>query len=181
MASPIAERVVYQSGFETLARAVELDKKPELIAELRGLGYDREKELTQYAPQVLRAVLEALARRTFPELPPEDAYREMGKRSLKAYRSTLVGQVAMAALSMLGVERATKLLARSFRTVTNFSEHEVLPIGERELHYQARHSILPVHYLQGVLQESLATGRHKDVQVELRDQTAETFLFRVTW
>lgn len=181
MPSPITERVVYQSGFETLARAVELDKKPELVDELTKLGYDRQHELTEYPPEVLRQVLDTLVKRAFPELAPDEAYRQMGHRSLQAYRSTLVGQVAMAALSMLGMERALKLMARSFRTVTNFSEHEVLPVGERELHYQVRHTILPVGYLRGVLEELLVGSRHQEVKLEVLDQTAEQILFRFTW
>ena len=58
MPSPITEPVVYQAAFEALARAVQLDEQPALIQALRGLGYDRRNDLTQYPPEVLRAVLE---------------------------------------------------------------------------------------------------------------------------
>ena len=181
MPSPITEPVVYQAAFEALARAVRLDEQPALIQALRGLGYDRRNELTQYPPEVLRAVLDPLVGHAFPALPREEGYRALGHQAFRAYRSTLVGQVAMAALSMLSVERAMRLAVRAFRTVSNFSEHEVVPVGDRELLYRARRTTLPPRYTQGLLEELLVGTRNRNVTLTVLDQTADQLDFRLTW
>src|SRR5690242_16869127 len=106
MPNAMSEPVVYQSAFESLARAVQLDDKLDWIDRLRSLGYDRQNELTHYPPATLRAVLDELTARSFPELSRDEGYRALGRRAFRAYRTTLVGLVAMAALSMLSVERA---------------------------------------------------------------------------
>jgi uncharacterized protein (TIGR02265 family) len=175
------DRVVYQSAFDALARAVDLDHEPGLIEELRGLGYDRRAEVTEYPPKVLQAVLLRLVSHAFPALPMEVGCRELGRTAFQAYRSTLVGQVAMAAVSLLSVERALRLAVRSFRTVSNFSEHEVLPAKERELLYRVRHTILPPEYTQGLLEGLMVSTRNPHVVVTLTDRTTDPLEFRLTW
>jgi uncharacterized protein (TIGR02265 family) len=177
----MSEPVVYQSAFESLARAVQLDQKPELIEALKTLGYDRRNELTHYSPNVLRAVLDHLVTVCFPDMAPDEGYLAFGRKAFLAYRSTLVGQVAMAALSMMGVERALKLAVRAFRTVSNFSQHEVLKLEDRALLYRVHRTTLPVPYLQGLLEELLVGSRHGDVKLTLSDRTAEQVDYKLTW
>lgn len=163
-----AIREVYHPAFDTMARAVDLDRNPELIEELKSkTGYDRRKPAPAYPPEVAQAVLDLLARRCFAQLPLNEAFEAFGKKAFDAYRSTLIGQVVMAALSMVSVERAVRLALRAFQSVANFTRHEVLRPSEDVVLYRAHHSIMHPYYMLGLLKGLMRASRNPGVKVEI--------------
>lgn len=169
-----ATREVYDSAFDTMARALDLDGKPELIAELKEkTGYDRKHPAPSYSPEVTQAVMDLLARRCFSGMPLDDAYERFGGQAFGGYRATLVGRVVLAALSMVSVERALRLALRSFQGMANFTRHEVIHVSDEVLVYRAHSSIMHPRYLLGVLKELMLGSRNPEVKVELTEHTLE--------
>lgn len=177
-----AVREVYHPAFDTMARAVNLDANAALIDELKDkTGYDRRAPSVAYKPEVAQAVLELIARRCFADQPLSEAYRLFGQRAFSGYRATLIGQVILAAVSMMGVERAVRLALRGFQSSANFTRHEVLRPGERQLVYRAHDSIMPPQYVLGLFEELMKASHNRNVKVSIGSITDAHTDFNFTW
>lgn len=176
------QRQVFHPAFDTMARAVGLDSNPQLIAEVKEkTGYDRKSPAPGYPPEVAVAVIDLLARRCFATLPLEDAYEAFGRRAFAGYRATLIGQVVMAALSVVSVERAVRLALRGFQSTANFTRHEVLKPGDQHVVYRTHDSIMPPRYLLGILKELMLASRNPDVKVEITAREPHHVDYSFTW
>jgi len=117
----------------------------------------------------------------FPILSIDQGFEALGRQSFRAYRSTLVGQVVMAAMSMIPLERVVRLAARGFKSVSNYYENEVRRQGERQLIYSTLRSTIPGAYTKGLLLELLAGSHNENVRVRLESETPERTDFSLSW
>ncbi|HMA35975.1 MAG TPA: DUF2378 family protein [Chloroflexia bacterium] len=180
--TPIAQRVVYQTALEALTHAVQADQHPELIAELKAVGYDLQRPRREYTPDTLVTVINLLADRCFPDKSREEAYKEFGRRAFEAYRSTVAGRVVLASLKTATLPKALKLFSQGIATATNFSTYEVLTIGASSLVLRAQQSVSPPYYIIGMLESLLIDSGHPEVQVRLLDDHYPTQIdYELRW
>jgi uncharacterized protein (TIGR02265 family) len=74
-------------------------------ADLRAAGYDVDNPELRYPTSVLLACLDVAARHVHPELPREDAHRELGRRFADRYLTTILGRIIRTLIFALGVDR----------------------------------------------------------------------------
>jgi uncharacterized protein (TIGR02265 family) len=73
--------------------------------DLRAAGYDTDKPELRYPTSVLLASLDVAARHVYPELPREEAHRQIGQRFSARYLTTILGRIIRTLVLALGVDR----------------------------------------------------------------------------
>lgn len=179
MAVPPAERVVFGSVFEALARIVTVSR-PSLVAPLKQLGVDVHKLQAAYPAEMWKAATDLVAKDLFPEFSPQVAAYRLGRVFIESYFQTLIGRALSATLKILGPARSFNRVSRSFRTANNFTEDRVLTHGPND--YELWINELHVPYVnQGVLQGALETIGAKQCSVEIVKIDGEGVTYRCRW
>lgn len=82
-----------------------LPDDPWLRARLRALGYDRDHPRDAYPVAVWQSAVKVAAAHVFPELPQDEALRQVGHAFVHGFSRTLVGEILARAAAVLGPER----------------------------------------------------------------------------
>jgi uncharacterized protein (TIGR02265 family) len=183
LALPAAQWVVYQAAMESLTRAVEADKDPALVAELRTrCGYDLEHPRREYTPDNLVQVINFLVGRCFPGKTRNDAFEELGRRGFAAYRTTVAGRIVLASLKAMPLQKALRLFSQGIATATNFTVYEAVDSGPTSLTLQAHNSYSPPLYVIGMLKSMLDECGHPEVQIRLDERSYPKLVeYFLTW
>lgn len=126
-------------------------------------------------------VVRLVARRHHPQLSEARGLHEVGKAVFEGYRKTLMGKLALSALSLMGPERLVKKIPEILRRNTNFGERHVEQRGPNHYVIVSRGVPLPGDYYAGVLDAAMhAVG--VEPQLLRWEQTApEDTLHEVRW
>lgn len=179
MAVPPAERVVFGSVFEALARIV-TSTRPALEAPLKQLGVDVHKLQAAYPAEAWKAATDLVAKALFPELSPQVAAYRLGRVFIDSYFQTLIGRALGATLKILGPTRSFGRVSRSFRTANNFTEDRVVQLGPNDYELWINEIHVP-HVNQGVLQGALEVIGAKQCSVEIVKIDGEGVTYRCRW
>lgn len=105
------------------------------------------------------AALKWLAQQRFSALPPAQALERVGAAVFLGYRQTILGQVQLAALRLIGPDRFLRRVPAIFARTTNFGERTVEQVGSGFYRIHFRGVPLPGSYYCGMVREALrATG-----------------------
>ncbi|WP_158501710.1 DUF2378 family protein [Vitiosangium sp. GDMCC 1.1324] len=163
---------------------------------LRGLGIDeRSAEMreivrlsggTDYVPSEIAVerfaeVLHFLARQHFGTLPASEGLFHVGECLFEGYRKTLLGQIQLAALHLLGPERLVRKIPEFVGRSSNFGERTTERLSANEYRVHFRGVPLPGDYYNGILHAALRiTGVHSP-QTSWKQTGLEDMTFEVRW
>lgn len=150
----LPQSIVEQSVFEGLFHLL-LAPEGEFAAELRAAGYDLAAPLPQYPGKVFQDCLRIARRRAYPDLPPEEAERALGKRFLDGYFATIVGRLIAAVLPIVGTSGALKRYARFYKSGSVGTVVTSEPLGERCWRVCLRDRFMNVDFNHGLLEAAL--------------------------
>lgn len=174
------QRTVKYAVLEGVLRGLNVEpRSPQMAEVLTFLGHPEgppvELKVERYAE-----MLYWLTRRHFPELPQEKGLFELGRRSFMGYGKTLLGQVQMAAMGLIGPDRLMRRTPDIFERNTNFGERTVEQIAPNTYVMRFRGIPLPRHYYEGIAVAGLrACG--VEPQVSSTQVGPEDVDFRVHW
>ena len=83
--------------------------------ELAEAGFDPGRMVARYPSSVWYRCLDIGRRHTFPELPPAEGFRMLGRSFMEGYFTTLIGKVVSAALPLYGLQRTLDRLPRVWK------------------------------------------------------------------
>lgn len=160
-----------------------LERDEPLRAALRGLGYDLSDERAMWPAETFYVVLEWVRLKRFKDLPVARGQREMGRAWVQGFAETTVGAVVMAAMRVLGPERALPRIIQYTESVRQGFAVQVVPLTERSwrLRLQEAAGVLP-EFAQGGIEAMLeAAQAPPTLTVELGDRGVDWFELHVRW
>lgn len=157
---PPPPRIIKHVSVEAVLRGLKVDaRSPEWPEVLRLCGDGRAGLAAEVPVERFRALLELLAARHFPGLPRNEQLLRVGASLLDGYRSTLLGNVQLAALPLLGPEGILKRAPDMVARTTNFGTRTAEQRAPRDWVLRFRGVPLPGDYYLGMLGALLqATG-----------------------
>jgi uncharacterized protein (TIGR02265 family) len=103
---------------------------PIALEQLRRLGVDVSKRLEPVYPLPLwMAALTVAARDVYPSLELDQAYEQLGEACMEGFSATLVGRAVVAALRLIGPERAMLQAQSTFRSTNNYAQLSHRKVG----------------------------------------------------
>ncbi|MCI0569427.1 MAG: DUF2378 family protein, partial [Myxococcaceae bacterium] len=133
--SRVSEPVMFGQSVEALFFRAFTGELPRTCRErLRRVGIDLERPLLPAYPiDVWLAALDIAAEELLPELSRESAYREIGRRVVKAYTSTLLGRAGLLLNGVLGPRRMLERMSQTLRLSNNFMEARLRHLGPTDV------------------------------------------------
>ena len=151
-------------------------------ARLRRAGVDLDRPLLPAYPiAVWLAALEITVAELLPDLPRQEAYREMGARLLRGYVHTLVGRANFSLLRLLGPVRALERLTAHLRANNNFQETRLTQLGATEWELWINTAVSEPAYYEGLLQAALQEVGAQNPRVGAGVRSDQGCTYRVTW
>ncbi|HVE85998.1 MAG TPA: DUF2378 family protein [Myxococcales bacterium] len=177
--STTTEAVATTDGslFEAIARAFE--PKGAFESDLRAAGFDVKDIQLRYPSAVLEPVLDVCARHVLPSLSREEAHREVGRRIIEKFFTTIFGKVMRTLISALGVERFLLRLPRIARMGTTGLQVKAEKVGPVELRLSFHSERLAADFIAGTI-EGVAQVIHADLKAEIVDRNPWSFELRVS-
>jgi uncharacterized protein (TIGR02265 family) len=167
MRSEPPERLTFGSVVEGVLRhGLPGPLGPALKERLRLIGVDVERPLLPAYPVGLWVhCLRAIAEEVYPQLPLEQAFRQLGARTTEGYGHTVIGRAALVLARMLGPRRTMLRIPQLLEATDNWSRCEVLERGP--CHFELRHNgdLDICGYLEGVFECLLRQVGARDPQV----------------
>lgn len=173
-------RFLFPSAIEGILKGLGPLVKPELIAHLKAKGLD-----VHHLPPAIPAEhwherLVDIAVITWPDLPKEEALRQLGLGFVRGWQRTALGSAASALLTLLGPARTLTRLDRAIRTSDNFTRTETVLDGPNAATMKVSDVQNCPTYWIGVLQAGLEfLGREGTATLVSHDVPGATF--RLTW
>ena len=126
-------------------------------------------------------LIQWLARRFYGSLPPSEGIRCVGMRMLGGYRQTLLGQIQLKALNLMGPDRLMRKMGDFIGRNSNFGERTAEQLGPN--HWRLRFRGVPVapEFYQGLAEASFEIMGIKKVKMTFERKGPEDTEFDVTW
>lgn len=174
---PTVEASVFEGMFE---RALKPD--PVFREELKRAGYDHSKMQLRYPVSTWRACLDVARRHVCPELPLDVAYRELGKRFVGGFFTTIIGRFIHAVFPMLGPEALLKRSPKFWRGAR--ADVEIIPIeeGPRRWRVHFRDPNALPEFIAGIFEGAgVRSGDSEGLQVAVENVQDGSFELSVRW
>lgn len=141
---------------------------------------------TDYAPseipvECFAEVLHYLARQRFGNLPVSEGLFRVGSCLFEGYRKTLLGQIQLAALHLLGPERLVRKIPEFVGRSSNFGQRTVEQVGPNHYRVHFRGVPLPGDYYNGILHAVLHATGVSSPQSSWEQIGPEDMTFHVRW
>ncbi len=141
---------------------------------------------TDYAPSEIPVerfaeVLHYLARQRFASLPVAEGLFQVGACLFEGYRKTLLGQIQLAALHLLGPERLVRKIPEFVGRSSNFGTRTVTRIGPNHWRVDFKGVPLPGDYYKGILHAALRATGVQTPQTTWEQNGPEDMTFQVRW
>jgi uncharacterized protein (TIGR02265 family) len=177
----MTDKLIFSQTFEGLFRAVSRQLDERLVADLKEVGIDPQAELKpSYPLSVFHDTMRLLGARLFPESPPDEQTRRLGRQFMDGYALTMVGRAMVGMMRVLGPRRTLERLSRQFRTGNNFSETRVREVAPGESELWCNQVSQPGWYA-GIIARGLEFSGARDVEVSLLQRDEQGATFRIRW
>lgn len=183
-ASPLAgghqmEATVEASTFEGMFQRA-LQPQGAFAEGLKAAGFDLKDIKPRYPVHIWRDCLEVARRHCYPNINPEQGYREVGKRFIEGFFETIIGRFLVVAFPLVGPNGVMKLLPRHWKAARK--DIEVIPVQEGDRRWRVTfrdHCPLP-DFIAGIVEAGgKRSGVEMNVTVDVRSETG--FELLVTW
>jgi uncharacterized protein (TIGR02265 family) len=178
--TPAPRRVRY-APLEGLLRGLDIPERSAEMQEIVRLSGGTDYVPSEIAVENFAQVLHYLARQRFASLPQSEGLFHVGSCLFEGYRKTLLGQIQLAALHLLGPERLMRKVPDFVGRSSNFGVRTTEQLGPKDWRVYFRGVPLPGDYYNGILHAALrATGVHAP-QTGWEQTGPEDMTFEVRW
>lgn len=166
--------VIWESLF---VRGLQLEA-PALEA-LRTEGLDLHHLPASASLELFSRCVRVVHAHVFPGLSEAQVYRELGRRTMQGFLSTLLGRVMATGFPLLGPVRFLKRMPQTVK-VTGVQMHVVhVPLGEQEHRLEFRSTRVTPEYAAGLVERGLElSGAQPQVQAQRQDALGFDLLVR---
>jgi uncharacterized protein (TIGR02265 family) len=161
-------------GFGVGPNSAEMSEVAELFGDASGLPI--EVPVDRYI-----ALIEWLARRFYPGQPQPEGVRSVGMRMLHGYRQTLLGQIQLKALNLMGPERLMRKMGDFIGRNSNFGERTAEQVGPRHWRLHFKGIPIPPEFYQGLAEAAFEAMGVKKVTMTFQRHGPEDTDYDVTW
>ncbi len=161
-------------GFGIVTTSAEMSEVLELLGSKSGLP-------TEVSVDRYIALIDWLARRFFPGQKRPEALRSVGMRMLHGYRQTLLGQIQLKALNLIGPERLMRKMGDYIGRNSNFGERTSEEIGPQHWRLRFKDVPVPPEFYQGLCESSFEVMGIMRVTMTFEKKGPEDTEFEVRW
>lgn len=165
------------SAFEAMFVHV-LQPSGSFLRELKEAGFDPTLMQARYPSPVWYRCLDIARRHTFPDLPPPEGFRMLGRSFMEGYFRTLIGKVVSAALPLYGLQRTLDRLPRVWKGSQPTTEVTVVKDGEHAWRVTLYSPGVIPEFSAGVLEAAAAPVGEK-LTVEVAERSPSHCVLRV--
>ncbi|WP_224244475.1 DUF2378 family protein [Hyalangium gracile] len=126
-------------------------------------------------------LIEWLARRHYTSLPQPEGIRCVGMRMLHGYRQTLLGQIQLKALNLMGPDRLMRKVGDFIGRNSNFGERTTEQVAPRHWRMIFREVPIPPEFYQGLCEASFEVMGIKKVSMTFVRKSPEDTDFDIRW
>jgi uncharacterized protein (TIGR02265 family) len=161
-------------GFGVLPGSAEMTEVLELLNATSGLP-------AEYPVERYIMLIEWLARRFFPRMPQPEAIRSVGMRMLHGYRQTLLGNIQLKALNLMGPDRLLRRMGDFMGRNSNFGERTSEQVGPG--HWKIRFRGVPIapEFYQGLCEAAFEVMGIRKMSMTFEKKGPEDIDFDVRW
>ena len=177
---PAPRRMRY-APLEGLLRGLDIHERSAEMKEIIRLSGGTDYVPPEIAVENFGEVLLFLARTRFATLPPSEGLFQVGACLFEGYRKTLLGQIQLAALHLLGPERLMRKIPEFVGRSSNFGTRTVERLGPNDHRVYFRGVPLPGDYYKGILHAALRATGVQAPQTRWEQTGPEDMMFEVRW
>jgi uncharacterized protein (TIGR02265 family) len=177
---PAPRRMRY-APLEGLLRSLEIHERSAEMKEIIRLSGGTDYVPSEIAVEHFAEVLHFLARTRFASLPPSEGLFRVGACLFEGYRKTLLGQIQLAALHLLGPDRLMRKVPEFVGRSSNFGTRTVEQLGPNNYRVEFRGVPLPGDYYSGILHAALRATGVSSPQSTWEQKGPEDMTFEVRW
>lgn len=161
-------------GFGVVTGSAEMTEVLELLGAKGGLP--SEIPVDRYI-----SLIEWLARRHFGTQPLREGIRSVGMRMLHGYRQTLLGNIQLKALNLMGPERLMRKMGDFIGRNSNFGERTAQEVAPR--HWKLFFNGVPIapEFYQGLAEAAFDAMGIRKVRMTFQRKSPEDTEFEVRW
>lgn len=161
-------------GFGIGTGSAEMTEVHEVLGVTRGLP-------AEYPVERYIMLIEWLSRRFFPGMPQPEAIRSVGMRMLHGYRQTLLGNIQLKALNLMGPDRLLRRMGDFIGRNSNFGERTSEQTGPG--HWKIRFRGVPIapEFYQGLCEAAFEVMGIRKMTMTFERKGPEDIDFDVRW
>jgi uncharacterized protein (TIGR02265 family) len=161
-------------GFGVVTGSAEMTEVLELLGAKGGLP--SEVPVDRYI-----SLIEWLARRHFGTQPLKEGIRSVGMRMLHGYRQTLLGNIQLKALNLMGPERLMRKMGDFIGRNSNFGERTAQEVAPRHWKLFFRGVPIAPEFYQGLAEAAFDAMGIRKVKMTFQKKSPEDTEFEVRW
>jgi uncharacterized protein (TIGR02265 family) len=176
------EELDFRTSVEALfIEALSGDMTPRLRERLKRAGIDLANLKPAYPRMVFSQCCRIAAEEVYPDLPPEEALRRLGRRLIEGYSRTMLGRAIVGVFRLIGVRRGLERVTRGFRNGDNYTQTRFAlgGTGCADLWFNQVNG-QPTFTL-GMLEASMEWVGAKDGRVRLLRTEGDGCVYRLEW
>lgn len=177
---PAPRRMRY-APLEGLLRSLEIHERSAEMKEIIRLSGGTDYVPSEIPVERFGEVLHYLARTRFASLSPSEGLFRVGACLFEGYRKTLLGQIQLAALHLLGPDRLMRKVPEFVGRSSNFGTRTVEQVGPNNYRIVFRGVPLPGDYYSGILHSALRATGVGSPQSHWEQTGPEEMMFEVRW
>jgi uncharacterized protein (TIGR02265 family) len=154
---------------------------PELRGDLRALGIDLNHLNPAYPVEVARRGLEAARLRVFPDVPEDEAFRELGRLSVIGYLDTMVGKAVLGMVRLMGVKRSLLRLHQSVSGGSNYVKTSSVLVAPTCIEITIEDVTGLPTFWEGILLGGAQVAHAKNLRLVRFERPAPACGYRVEW
>jgi uncharacterized protein (TIGR02265 family) len=161
-------------GFRVAHGTAEMTEVLELLGAKDGLP-------AEYPVERYIMLIEWLARRFYPGMPQPEAIRSVGIRMLGGYRQTLLGNIQLKALNLMGPDRLLRRMGDFIGRNSNFGERTSEQIGPNRWKLCFRGVPIAPEFYQGLCEAAFEAMGIRRMTITFEKKGLEDVDFDVHW
>lgn len=177
---PAPRRMRY-APLEGLLRGLDISERSAEMQEIIKLTGGTDYVPSEIPVERFAEVLHYLARQRFATLPMSEGLFQVGACLFEGYRKTLLGQIQLAALHLLGPERLVRKIPEFVGRSSNFGKRTTERLGQNHWRVDFKGVPLPGDYYNGILHAALRATGVQTPQTTWEQTGPEDMTFQVRW
>lgn len=147
-------------------------------------GYDPDHPATKYPVAVFLNLMDVTRRHLFPDLPPSEGYRRVGRLLVASYiEGGISGKLWAKAFPIIGPDLAIRGVEKFTSAGSNYLLAKVTKVGDKHWHVAFRQTGgMPGHFIAGTAEYALGlAGTPPGLKVVVTKDEAEELELDITW